>query len=397
MKKIAVENLEVGYVFSAPVYMDEDNLFVAADMPLEQKDIDRAMRWNIQEVFTEGEIIDGPGITQAKGTGDAGQNVSESRSSQSEWRRENDRREGGSLDQEAASYAAITSIIQQLNAIFVLIERRQFDKDRHGRQINAISAGLSGVIQSGSMSAVSFVLNGNLAGYPLAKNAVQTAILSTLIFRELSANRAHNQDLSLGALFHDIGMVRLPKAVTEKKGQLSDLEHELIRSHVVYGYQIVRQELQYSEISSDMVLQHHERWDGMGYTQQLNGNRISIGAKIISVADAFEAMVNEKPYRNSMTGYEAVKNLLSDNSRRFDPAVLSAFVKIMGIYPVGQEVLLSDGTMARVIETQQQAPLRPLVVITREKDGRPAKNEKPVDLLNQPSLYIIRAVRIQKK
>ncbi|MDR0637898.1 MAG: HD domain-containing protein [Spirochaetaceae bacterium] len=300
-------------------------------------------------------------------------------------------------EQEAATYAAITNIIQQLNAIFVLIERRQFNVNRRGRQINAISEGLSGIIQNGSMFAVSFVLNGNLAGYPLAKNAVQTAILSTLVFQELSSNKAYNQELLLGALFHDIGMLRLPKAVAEKKGQLSDLERELMQTHVVYGYQIARQELRFNEVSGNIVLQHHERWDGTGYTQQIDGAQINIGAKIISVADAFEAMVNEKPYRNSMTGYEAVKNLLSDNSRRFDPAVLSAFVKIMGIYPVGQEVLLNNGTMARVIESRQQAPFRPLVVITKEKDGTPANNEKPVDLLNQPSLYIIRAIRKQKE
>ncbi|MDR1470432.1 MAG: HD-GYP domain-containing protein [Spirochaetaceae bacterium] len=391
MKKIVVESLEAGYVFSAPVYIDEGNVFVDANVPLEQKDIDRIMRWNITEVLTDGEIIDGPGIKRAKG---AAQNAPELRSSQPEW---GGGQEGGSLDQETAFYAAITGIIQQLNAIFVLIERRQFDITRHGRQINAISAGLSDVIQNGSRAAVSFVLNGNLAGYSLAKNAVQTAILSVSVFRELSANKVPHQDLLLGALFHDMGMVRLPKAITEKKGQLSDLERELMQAHVVYGYQIVRQELRFNDIIGDMVLQHHERWNGTGYTQQLNGSRIGIGAKIISVADAFEAMVNEKPYRNSMTGYEAVRNLLSDNAHRFDPSVLATFVKIMGIYPVGQEVLLNDGRTARVIEARQQAPLRPLVVITRGKDGTPAGNEKPVDLLNQPSLYIVRATRKQKE
>jgi HD-GYP domain-containing protein (c-di-GMP phosphodiesterase class II) len=395
MKKIAVDRLEAGYVFSEPVYIDEENIFVAANIPLEQKDIDRIIRWNIPEVFTDGEIIDGPGIKRGKSDEKTEQTPSSQTPSsqilgtQAKWSQ--------SLGQESASYAAITNIIQQVNAIFVLIGRRQIDINRHGRQIQVILADLSDIVQTDSMSAVSFVLNGSLAGYSLAKNAVQTAILSTLVFQELSAGREPDQDMLLGALFHDIGMVRLSKGVWEKKGQLSDMERELMQTHVIYGYQIVRQELRYGETSGDIVLQHHERWDGTGYTQQLNGARINTGAKIISVADAFEAMVNEKPYRDSMTGYEAMKNLLSDNSHRFDPAVLSAFVKIMGIYPVGQEVLLSDGTMARVIETRQQAPLRPLVIITRNKDGTPANSENPVDLLNQPSLYIIRAVRKQKK
>jgi hypothetical protein len=91
MKKIAIESLEADHVFSTPVSRDKDNLFIATNTPLEQKGIDRVMRWNIQEVFIEGEIIDGPSVTQAKGAREAGQNVSESRSSQPEWRREGGR------------------------------------------------------------------------------------------------------------------------------------------------------------------------------------------------------------------------------------------------------------------------------------------------------------------
>jgi hypothetical protein len=301
-----------------------------------------------------------------------------------------------SLDQEAASYAAITNIIMQVNAIFVLIEKGQFDVKRHGWQLNTIAAGLISVIQSDPMSAISFVLNGNLAGFPLAKNAVQTAILSVLIFYELSANKSYNQDLLLGALLHDVGMLRLPKSVTEKKGQLSDLERELMQTHVVYGYQIVRQELRCNKVVGDIVLQHHERWDGTGYSQRLDGSRIDVGAKIISVADAFDAMVSEKPYRNSMTGYQAMKNLLSDNSHRFDPAVLSAFVKIMGIYPVGQEVLLNDGTTARVIEVRQRTPLRPLVVVVRDETGAAINNGAQLDVLTLPAVFIVRAIQKQK-
>jgi HD-GYP domain-containing protein (c-di-GMP phosphodiesterase class II) len=191
-------------------------------------------------------------------------------------------------------------------------------------------------------------------------------------------------------------MYRLPKAVMEKKGQLSDLERELMQAHVVYGYQIVRQELRCNEVVGNMVLQHHERWDGEGYSQRLDGSRINIGAKIISAADAFDAMVSEKPYRNSMTGYAAMKNLLSDNSHRFDPKVLKAFVKIMGIYPVGQDVLINDGTTARVIEVRQGAPLRPMVVIVRDKTGAVVNNGEEVDLLNNPSLFIVRAIQKQK-
>jgi putative nucleotidyltransferase with HDIG domain len=381
MKKVAVDSLKAGYSFSKPLFLDEENIFAATGIPLEQVEIDRLKSWQIQDVFTDGEVISGPAGNRER----AARNVPESTN-------------GGfvSLEREAASYAVITNIIMQVQALFTLIEKGQFDEKQHGWQLNTIATGLTNIVRLDTMSAVSFVLNGNVAGYPLAKNAVQTAILSVLILRELSGGKGYNQNLLLGALLHDIGMYRLPKEVTEKKGQLSNLERELMKTHVVYGYQMVRQELNCNEVIGNIVLQHHERWDGEGYSQGISGRRIDMGAKIISAADAFDAMVSEKSYRNSMTGYAAMKNLLSDNSHRFDPAVLTAFVKIMGIYPVGQDVLLNDGTMARVIELRQGAPFRPLVVVTHDEKGKAINNGVRLDLFNQPSLFIVRATQKQK-
>jgi putative nucleotidyltransferase with HDIG domain len=378
MKKVAVDSLKSGYSFSKPLFLDEENIFAAAGIPLEQVEIDRLKSWQIQDVFTDGDVI-------GEKMRETARNLPESSS-------------GGavSLDREAATYAIITNIIRQVHALFALIEKGQFDTKQHGWQLNAIATGLINIIRLDTTSAVSFVLNGSVAGYPLAKNAVQTGILSVLILRELSGGKVYNQNLLLGALLHDIGMFRLSKDVTEKKGQLSDLERELMQSHVVYGYQMVRQELNCNEVVGNIVLQHHERWDGGGYSQGLSGRRIDLGAKIISAADAFDAMVSEKPYRNSMTGYAAMKNLLSDNSHRFDPTVLTAFVKIMGIYPVGQGVLLNDGTMARVIELRQGAPFRPLVVVTHDENGKAINNGVRLDLFNQPSLFIVRATQKQK-
>jgi HD-GYP domain-containing protein (c-di-GMP phosphodiesterase class II) len=141
-------------------------------------------------------------------------------------------------------------------------------------------------------------------------------------------------------------------------------------------------------------MQHHERWDGSGYPQRIAGNNIDIGARIVSVADAFEAMVSQKSYRNSMVGYQAMKNLLSDNSRRFDPHVLKAFINIMGIYPIGSIVLLSNGALARVIESHGEVPLRPKIHILISEFGRIFKPDEgeTIDLLTEKSLFISKAV-----
>ena len=120
-------------------------------------------------------------------------------------------------------------------------------------------------------------------------------------------------------------------------------------------------------------------------------------ARIVSVADAFEAMVSERPWRNSMIGYEAMRSILSDNQRRFDPEIVKIFIRAMGLYPVGSLVLLSDGSIGRVISSSEDAPLRPEVIILINSTGREYKGDTgpSIDLLNNKNLFIARALDIK--
>jgi len=119
-----------------------------------------------------------------------------------------------------------------------------------------------------------------------------------------------------------------------------------------------------------------------------------MGARIVSVADAFEAMVSKKSYRESIVGYQAVKNMLADNARRFDPAVIMAFTKIMGIYPIGSIIRLNDESIARVLSINSNAPLRPVVEILLSKSGQIFKSGTGdvIDLLAEKSLFIKKAI-----
>jgi HD-GYP domain-containing protein (c-di-GMP phosphodiesterase class II) len=167
-----------------------------------------------------------------------------------------------------------------------------------------------------------------------------------------------------------------------------------MKAHPLYAYKIVCKELLYSEDVGVVALQHHERWDGDGYPRRIAGADIELSARIVTVADAFEAMVSEKSYRNSMVGYQAMKNLLSDNSRRFDPDVLKAFIRTMGIYPIGSIVLLNNGSVARVVEVHGEAPLRPRIRILIDEFGKAYEQDEgeTIDLLSEKGLFIARAI-----
>lgn len=387
MRKLPVTALRPGQIFTEPVYIQDNNLFVPAGIPVKKKDIDRLIKWGIDTVLTDGVAVsDAPSGTKdtldskstPKGT-EAKQNTSISLISLP------------SVMDNAPSYRTYTDLINKLGALFQNITD---GLSVESRSIDGIAGRLLQAVREHRDQIVGYILGGEVANYPLAKSSVNTAILSTLIAMELRMPNHKILQVTTGALLHDIGMLKLPKDIVEKKGGLSETELSRIQAHPLYAYKMICKELLYPEEVGVIALQHHERWDGEGYPRRLAGEAIDLGARIVSVADAFEAMVCEKPYRNSMIGYQAMKNLLSDNARRFDPEVLKAFIKTMGIYPIGSIVLLNTGAIARVIEGHSDAPLRPKIRILVDEFGNAFNNDdgEIINLLQEKSMFIARAI-----
>jgi len=297
------------------------------------------------------------------------------------------------VHENKGAYRIYTSLIQKMNTVLVGISNNTAITGRD-QIINEISIPMLQAVRGMRKQLLGFILGGEVKGFEMAKSSVNTAILSALCALEI--NLPHHRIINIinGALLHDAGMLRLPKQVTEKRGGLSDAEQQLIRSHPMTANKIVVKELHFLDDVGNIVLQHHERWDGTGYPNHIAGDYIDIGARIVSIADAFEAMVSPKPYRNSITGNQAVKNLLSDNSRRFDPTILKAFVLIMGIYPIGSIVRLNNGAVARISEVRAIAPLRPKVQIIVDQSNKVYRNEQGefLDLFTEKSLYIVKAI-----
>lgn len=387
MKKVAVESLRAGQSFTQPVYVEGNNLLVPAGIPVRKKDIERLRSWGVDAVQTDGELVV---ETEAKDARKAA---------------DKDAKEGASDGQKHVSrilslpavqenksvYRAYVDLIDRLNGVFSQISS---GLSVESRAIDAIAGRLMQAVRDNRDQVIGFILGGEVSGYELAKSSVNAAILATLIAMDMRMPNHKVLHIATGALLHDVGMLKLPSDILNKKGGLSDAEAQRMKAHPLYAYKIICKELLYSEEVGVVALQHHERWDGDGYPRRVSGDDIDLGARIVSVADAFEAMVSEKPYRNSMIGYQAMKNLLSDNSRRFDPDILKAFIKTMGIYPIGSIVLLNNGAVARVVEVHGDAPLRPRIRILIDDFGKAFEQDEgeTVDLLTEKSLFIARAI-----
>jgi HD-GYP domain-containing protein (c-di-GMP phosphodiesterase class II) len=347
-----------------------------------QRDIDQLKAWGITQVQTEGDIlIEAAGAPE----GPVGDRALEEKLSASAILKPT------SVYENKEIYRLYTDMIEKLDIFFTKLKKNE-EPDR--KSIELIAQSILQAVRDHQRDVIGFILGGDVQGFAQAKSSVNSAILSVVIGSHMKLPAHKLMQVATGALLHDIGMLRVPIAIVEKQGNLSESELQKMRAHTLISYKMITKELGYPEDVGQIGLQHHERWDGEGYPRKSVGVDIDILARIVSVADAFEAMVSEKSYRNAMMGYSAMKSLLSDNSRRFDPEVLRVLIKCMGIYPIGSIVLLNTSAIARVMDVHPDAPLRPQLRVIIDEFGHQYGNEEGdvVDLLTERTLFIARAI-----
>lgn len=162
-----------------------------------------------------------------------------------------------------------------------------------------------------------------------ALHSERMAAIALDIAREMGLPEPQRDVLLLGGKLHDIGKVGVPDAVLLKPGELSPEEWERMRAHPEIGLKILSPMLPFLGPIEDIVLHHHERWDGEGYPKGLRGEEIPLLARIAAVADAYEAMTADRPYRRGMEPGEALGILLEEAGKQFDPLVVEAFVRAL--------------------------------------------------------------------
>jgi HD-GYP domain-containing protein (c-di-GMP phosphodiesterase class II) len=133
-------------------------------------------------------------------------------------------------------------------------------------------------------------------------------------------------DLSISALFHDIGKLGIPDALLCKKEVLTEQEIKRMKQHTIFGYELLRNSSMLSHIA-EYVLYHHERWDGNGYPEGLKGDGIPYFSRIISLVDAYDAMICNRPYRRAMSEEEANEEIKMGANNQFDPELVDLFFK----------------------------------------------------------------------
>lgn len=196
-------------------------------------------------------------------------------------------------------------------------------------------------------------------------HSLNVAVIAGILGKWCNYRNAELKNIILSALLHDIGKLSVPLSILNKPGRLSDEEFAVIKKHPQEGYQMINED---ARISNDIKLgiwQHHERLDGSGYPRGLVGNEIFAVAKIISIADAYDAITSERIYHHKKTPLEALDILAEDMFKKLDPVACMTFMEHMENYFIGNSVILSNGQQAKIIgfNTKEKCFTKPLVCL----------------------------------
>ncbi len=193
------------------------------------------------------------------------------------------------------------------------------------------------------------------------KHSVDVATIAMIIAKKQGLSQEEIREIGVTGLLHDVGKTKVPLEILNKPGKLTDDEFAVMKQHSVFSYNIVKENKEFSPNVCLGVLQHHEKINGRGYPLGLNEKEISPYAKILSVADIYDALVTERPYKAAYSQRDAVEMIMS-MTMELDMTAMKSFLESMILYPVGSIVELSNGEKAKVVRNSPYYILRPTVV-----------------------------------
>jgi len=233
---------------------------------------------------------------------------------------------------------------------------------------------------------------GNATRSFLVNKAVNVTVFAIFMGDTLRLPKERLVELGLAALLHDIGKVRVPEEILYKEATLKDDELEVLRKYPHDSFDILHGLGDKYHYLAECALHVNEKLDGSGFPQGLKGDAINPYARIIGILELYEAMTHNRPQRQKLSHFEAVKEIIKTKKSAYQRELLKAFLNTFGIFPLHCLVKLNSGAVGRVIQTYEEQPLRPKIEIIVDAQNKRVKVPRTIDLREQQVLYIADAL-----
>ncbi len=231
------------------------------------------------------------------------------------------------------------------------------------------------------------------SGDKASMHAMNVGIVSLLMGRCFGFGDEEMQDLGVGAMLHDVGKLEMPARLRHREDNFSPSETRVYEEHVEIGIVQARR-MGLSAGATAVIAQHHEHADGSGFPNKLNSDRMTMAARIVALVNRYDNLCNPHLLARALTPHESLSQLFAQGRAKFDTSILGAFIKMMGVYPPGSTVQLTDDRYALVVAVNSARPLKPHVLV---HDAAVRRDEALVlDLETSPGLGIRRSIRPQQ-
>lgn len=354
MRLKSLEKVEVGDVLGKPVYDEKCQLLLAKDVALTQSYIERLKKSNIQCIYIEDELSEGIEFNNV---------ISD--------------------ELKVKSISRVKTVFKEMT-----------ENKGHSYQVKSLDA-IKDVIDEimdmiydnpSTLFCMTELMGTDMYTY---NHSAEVAILSMLVAKSMKLNETFIKKIGIGAMLHDIGKMQIPGEVLNKVAPLTDEEIKLVKEHVQFGYDMLKENDYVSPLSRQIVLLHHEKLNGVGYPYGLSGDQIPIHVRIVTLCDIFNAVSSNRAYKGRLNADEALEILRAEAVYELDRDIYYHLLKVVNIYPPGTVVELSNGDLGIVVKENHEAQTRPVVQVIRDR-----KKAEVVDLMDYLTLFIRKTIEI---
>lgn len=396
MKKVKVKSLKGNEILALPIVTDGGTILIHADVELKPELINRAIRLGIKSLYIKDypeEVINKENynhivISSEDDYDDVyneGQDVSDSECADVKNEKKT---EYNNKYIENHIYKVEETAINSRTIIKNVLEKHIY---RHNSDLKIIGEQAEKIIESviEEPEVITNITEMRNISTDMYTHCINVCALSTIMALRLKMSEKQVRNISIGAILHDIGLryIKVPYMNTnETYMNVKDaLEY---KKHTIFGYSSLQDEGWIPDIAKEIILLHHERIDGKGYPFQHKGDKIKTEVKLVSLCDDFESLISGVG-SPKLKIYEAIEYIKANQGIKYDATITDKLIESVAVYPVGINVITSEGEMGVVVRQNHKFTDRPVIRMLKHADGSQYKDDVEKDLMKYLTLFIV--------